>query len=61
VTEDEQLRALVVQAFDLRGTPYLVDACRAIVDWYERRHLRQLEREQGEHAAWVRLFRECQP
>jgi hypothetical protein len=44
VTEDEELYALVLQAFDLRGGPYLIDAATAIVDWHERRHLRWLER-----------------
>jgi hypothetical protein len=61
VTEDEQLMALVVQAFDLRGTPYLTDACQAVVAWFERRHLRRLEHEQIELAALQRLLRECQP
>jgi hypothetical protein len=45
VTPDEalELRALVMQAFDLKGTPYLVDGCQAIVDWHERRGIRAYE------------------
>ena len=58
--EDEQLRALVEQAWQLRqqGSPYLVDACQAIADWNERRYLRRFERGQAERAALVRLLRE---
>jgi hypothetical protein len=41
----------------LRGTPYLRDACEAIVDWHERRHLRRLEAEQERTAALRRLLR----
>jgi len=54
--EDDELRGLLGQAFELRGSPYSTDACRAIVDWHERRHLRRLEREQEEQA---RLHRQA--
>jgi hypothetical protein len=46
------LHALVLQAWELRKSPYLIDASRAIVDWHERRHLADLEREQAFEAAW---------
>jgi hypothetical protein len=42
--EQAQLRRLSDQAFDLRETPYLVDACQAIVDWHERTLPDRLER-----------------
>jgi hypothetical protein len=66
VTRDEQLElyALVVQAFELRGTPYLVDACTAIEQWHERRPLTALERRQAreaELADLVQLLRETEP
>lgn len=54
--EEARLRRLVYQAFDLRETPYLRDACEAIVDWQERTFPDRLERradaleERGEHA-----------
>jgi hypothetical protein len=38
--EELELRRLVDQAWELRGTPYLTDACAAIVEWRERRLLR---------------------
>lgn len=50
--EERELRALVDQAFELRGTPYLRDAVAAIVDWFERRYLRGYEREL-EELAWL--------
>jgi hypothetical protein len=42
--EAAQLRRLTDQAFDLRGTPYLRDACAAIVQWHERTLPDRLER-----------------
>jgi hypothetical protein len=42
--EEAQLRRLVYQAWDLRGGPYLLDACRAIVDWNEGTLPDRLER-----------------
>jgi hypothetical protein len=39
-----ELRALVDQAFELRGTPYLRDAAEHIVDWRARTNLRHLAR-----------------
>jgi hypothetical protein len=44
--EENELRALVYQAFELRATPYLTDACQAIVDWFARLPLARFEREQ---------------
>jgi hypothetical protein len=46
-----QLRRLVYQAFDLRGTPYLRDACAAIVEFHERTLPDRLERQAGEERA----------
>jgi hypothetical protein len=56
-----ELRALVDQAWELRGTPYLLDACQAITDWHERRHLRGFERRQAHVLSLRMLLRECQP
>jgi hypothetical protein len=49
--ETAELRGLVLQAFGLRRSAYLVDACRAIVDWHERRPLATLENDQAFEAA----------
>jgi hypothetical protein len=46
VREETELRALVIQAFELRETPYLVDACDAITGWFTRLPLTLFEREQ---------------
>lgn len=51
-----ELRALVDQAWELRDGPYLDDAVAAIVDWHERRHLRELERRQEHDARIPRLL-----
>jgi hypothetical protein len=50
-SEDRELAALVAQAFELRGTPYMRDAVEAIVEWHDRRQLRRYEQEQ-EWLAW---------
>jgi hypothetical protein len=54
--EDRELRALVDQAFELRETPYVVDAVEAIVDWWDRRYLRARERRDQQFAELVRLL-----
>jgi hypothetical protein len=54
--EDLELRALVDQAFELRETPYVLDAVEAIVDWWDRRYLRARERRDQEFAELVRLL-----
>lgn len=56
--EERELQALVYQAFEMRDTPYLLDAVGAIVTWHERRPLLELERRQQRHADLVRLLRE---
>jgi hypothetical protein len=56
--EEQELRALVCQAYDHRDSPYLVDFCTAIVEWFERRPLARLEHEQDRHARLRRLLRE---
>jgi hypothetical protein len=56
LSEGEQLRALVLQAWELRETPYAVDACRAIVDWNQRRPLARLERDQEDQARARRVI-----
>lgn len=43
-TNEERLRALVYQAFELREGPYLREACEAVVDWWERFPLSRFER-----------------
>jgi hypothetical protein len=59
VSRDERAEfyALVVQAFELRETPYLRDAVDAIVVWQERRPLVALERRQEREAALKRKRR----
>ena len=56
--EERALRELVCQAWSLRETPYLADACAAIVDWFERRPLMDLERRQRREAELLALLRE---
>ena len=63
MTRDEELElhGLVVQAWELRDGPYLLDAVGALVEWYERRGLRWLIRRQERQSALVRLMRETRP
>ena len=56
MTQD-RLKALVLQAMELRETPYLRDAVTAIVDEYEREPLARLERRQERIGRLVRLWR----
>jgi hypothetical protein len=58
VREDDELRALVDQAWELKvnSSPYFHDAIQAICDWHDRRHLRRFERRQMSVAALNRLF-----
>jgi len=53
-----ELRALVDEAFDLRDTPYMGDACEHIIEWRARTNLRQLERRRDRVWAALRLLRE---
>lgn len=48
--EETQLRRLVYQAWELKeaGSPYFLDACRALVEFYERTLPDRLERLTGE-------------
>lgn len=53
LTYDEKLKRLVFQAWDLKQTPYMTDACQAIVDfhdqsWEERLDGRLLQQRDGE-------------
>jgi hypothetical protein len=50
LAEDDVLRVLVEQAWELRGSPHEIDACQAIVDWHERRWLARFERQQEAQA-----------
>jgi hypothetical protein len=56
--EQRELDALVTQAIEHKGSPYLLDACNAIVAWYERRQLNELEHRQERSSRLVRLLRE---
>jgi hypothetical protein len=47
--EGAQLRRLVNQAFDLRESGYLQDACDAIVEWQQRTWPDRLERQAHLH------------
>ncbi len=61
-SDDElELRALVSQAFELRGGPWVVEAVGEILNWHDRRQLRWLERRQTRQAAIIRLLRETDP
>jgi hypothetical protein len=42
--ELDELRVLCYQAFEVRHSGYLRDACAAVVDWYERLPVTRLER-----------------
>jgi hypothetical protein len=55
--EAEELHALVIQAFDLRESPYFRDAVDAIVLWHERRPLRRHELSLEERASVTRFRR----
>jgi hypothetical protein len=57
--EERELRRLVCQAWEFRETPFLVDACTAIIEWFERRPLLHFEHEQDRAAKLVRLLREA--
>lgn len=59
--DDAELFALVVQAFQLRGSPYFIDACAAIADWHDRRQLAALDRRQKLNARLIELLRETAP
>jgi hypothetical protein len=52
-----QLYVRVGQAWELRGSPYFVDACQAIVDWDDRRALARLELELEKTARAILLLR----
>lgn len=56
-TELQELRGLVGQAFELRGSPYIFEAVGAIEEWHDRRHVRRLEQAQERSARWLRLLR----
>jgi hypothetical protein len=58
--ELRELRRLTDQAFDLRGGPYYIDACRAIGDWWELRYSRSIEREE-EQLALLRVLDSTDP
>ncbi len=58
---DEQLRALVLQAWEFRGSAYLRDAVDAIVAAHERAALTLLERRLERTGRLVRLLRETDP
>lgn len=53
--------ALLVQAWELRGSPYLRDAVQALIDEWERWPLRMLELRQERQARLLRLLRETDP
>ena len=55
------LRALVVQAFDLRESPYFIDGCQEIVDAHGRLPLALLEHRQERNERLIRLLRETDP
>lgn len=60
-SEELELAGLVGQAWELRGSSYQLDACQAITDWHDRRHLRRLENDQERAGRLVRLIRGTYP
>ena len=56
--EAEVLWPLFLEAWELRGSPYLYDAAGALVAAHERRALTLLEREQEKNARAIRLLRD---
>ncbi len=61
---DQQLHALVCQAFELRDGPYLHDAVEAIVECWHRRPLTLLEErleQEGRVRRVLRLLSETDP
>jgi hypothetical protein len=59
--EELELRALCGLAWERRETAAIREASNAIADWYERRHIRALERRQRSHAAVLQVLRETNP
>jgi hypothetical protein len=61
--DDRHLEALVSEAWELAqtGSPYLEDACEAIVDAWDRRVLAEYERRQERSARLRRVLRETDP
>jgi hypothetical protein len=61
--EANALYLLVGQAWELKesGSPYFIDACRAIIDWHERRPLARLESKEEDIGRLVQLLRETNP
>jgi len=63
LTQDEELelRALCGLAWERRGKPDFREHVDAITDWFDRRHIRALERRQRSHAAVLQVLRETNP
>jgi hypothetical protein len=59
--ENVELQALVEPGWELRDSPYLLDACKAIEAWHNRRLLARFERRAQEYGHLVRLLRETDP
>lgn len=60
-SDEDELRVLVEQAWELRNSPYYLDACAAVEDWHDRRHLRRFDRRQEGNARMILLLRETDP
>jgi len=59
--EELELRALCGLAWERRGEPDFREHVDAITDWFDRRHIRALERRQRSHAAVLQVLRETNP
>lgn len=57
MSEWQQLEDLLWQAWLLRDSPYLRDACEAVVDWYELWEAREAVRREEREWTAVRLAR----
>ena len=58
---DERLRARVLEAWELRGSPYILDAAAAIAAAHEREQLTLFERREERSARLVRVMRATDP
>jgi hypothetical protein len=59
--EELELRALVGYAWERRGQAEFRAAVAAILDWHDRRYIREYERRQRSTAAVLRVLRETDP
>lgn len=59
--DDDELRALIEEAWEHKNTPYFKDAVDHIIYRWERRHLTRWESEQHDAAQLADLLRNTNP